>query len=131
MGLIIIITLLSISFSALLPPCTSLNLQLQPSLHHQGPGAINAQQKLSLPVLPRKLRFTEKVQEYDEVRYQLASHKQKNTLPAGKQNMVVGSKGTKEEWSEGGDDPSKYFTMDYPKVNRRRPIHNKNLPVGP
>lgn len=48
----------------------------------------------------------------------------------GKQNMEVGSKGTRQEWME-SDDPSQYFTMDYNRVKRRRPIHNKQLPVGP
>jgi len=47
-----------------------------------------------------------------------------------KQNMEVGTKGTRQEWME-SDDPSQYFTMDYNRVKRRRPIHNKQLPVGP
>ncbi|KAE9605612.1 hypothetical protein Lal_00024619 [Lupinus albus] len=137
MGFIITITLLSIFFlSALLPPSTSLHTQLQYSVQHQELiEAVNAnKQQLSLPVLPRKLSFTNKVQEYAEVG-DLASHKQKDSLPAGKQyhkkqNMVVGSKGTNQEWLK-GDNPTKYFTMDYPIVRRKRPIHNKHLPFVP
>ncbi|KAJ0038129.1 hypothetical protein Pint_23444 [Pistacia integerrima] len=41
-----------------------------------------------------------------------------------------GGKGTRQEWVE-GTDTSQYFTMDYSHVKRRRPIHNKSLPVGP
>ncbi|XP_030514564.1 protein GOLVEN 6-like isoform X2 [Rhodamnia argentea] len=39
-------------------------------------------------------------------------------------------RGTWREWGE-GTDPTQYFTMDYSQVRRRRPIHNKSLPVGP
>ncbi|CAL0318172.1 unnamed protein product [Lupinus luteus] len=136
MGLIITITLLSIFFSSLLPPSTSLHIQLQYSVQGQDMiEAINAnKQQLSLPALPRKLSFNKKDQEYAGVG-DLASHKQKDSLPAGKQyhkkqNMMVGRKGTKQEWLK-EDNPSKYFTMDYPIVRRKRPIHNKHLQVVP
>ncbi|CAJ1931817.1 unnamed protein product [Sphenostylis stenocarpa] len=98
-------------------------------------GAVNTNLKLSLPAVPRKLRFTEKVKEDEEAR-DLGSHKQDNSFTAAgkqyhrKQNMVLGKKGTKQEWME-VDDPSQYLTIDYTRVRRRRPIHNKNLPVGP
>ncbi|KAE9595692.1 hypothetical protein Lalb_Chr17g0341471 [Lupinus albus] len=129
MGLITIITLLSIFFSSLLPSSTSLHIHLQPSLQHQVNGN-NFKKLLSLPVLPRKLRFTDKVQEYAEVR-DLASQKQKNYLPAVKkyrriQNMkVVDIKKSKQELME-GDNPSRFFTMDYHNVRKRPPIHNKH-----
>ncbi|OIW04700.1 hypothetical protein TanjilG_06766 [Lupinus angustifolius] len=128
MRLISIITLLSIFFSALLPPSTSLHIQFQPSLQHQeAVSGNNYMQQLSLPALPRKLRFTDKVQEYAEVR-DLASHKQNDYLPAVKhyrriQNMMVGNKKSKQEWME-GDNSSEYFTMDYHNVRKRPPIHN-------
>ncbi|AES97276.1 hypothetical protein MtrunA17_Chr5g0420511 [Medicago truncatula] len=115
MELIKIITFLCLFFSSLL-------VESHPSFHHQD-------QQLSLPILHRKIMFTEKVKESDEARH-LVSHKRKDSLPAGKQNMEVGSKGTRQEWME-SDDPSQYFTMDYNRVKRRRPIHNKQLPVGP
>ncbi|KAF1863862.1 hypothetical protein Lal_00030981 [Lupinus albus] len=131
MGLITIITLLSIFFSSLLPSSTSLHIHLQPSLQHQeAVNGNNFKKLLSLPVLPRKLRFTDKVQEYAEVR-DLASQKQKNYLPAVKkyrriQNMkVVDIKKSKQEWME-GDNPSRFFTMDYHNVRKRPPIHNKH-----
>ncbi|OAY47436.1 uncharacterized protein LOC110616486 [Manihot esculenta] len=41
-----------------------------------------------------------------------------------------GRRGTRQEWVE-GTDSLQYFTMDYSHVRRRRPIHNKALPVGP
>lgn len=38
------------------------------------------------------------------------------------------SSGTWQEWMESDDeDTSAFFTMDYSKVRRRRPIHNKSL----
>ncbi|RDX91790.1 hypothetical protein CR513_26174, partial [Mucuna pruriens] len=129
--IIIISTLLSFSFSYLLPTCSSSQIQLQPSLNLEG--AVNTNLQLSLTTVPRKLRFTEKVKEDDEAR-DLASYKQENSFAAGKQyhrkqNMVLGKKGTRQEWMEVDvDDPSQYFTMDYTRVRRRRPIHNKQMP---
>ena len=41
-----------------------------------------------------------------------------------------GRGGTMQEWMEGAD-MSQFFTMDYSHVRRRRPIHNKSVPVGP
>lgn len=39
---------------------------------------------------------------------------------------------TWREWVEAeGSDTSKYFTMDYSRVRRRRPVHNNSLPVAP
>ncbi|XP_057448059.1 uncharacterized protein LOC130739701 [Lotus japonicus] len=137
MELIIFITLLNIFFSALLPStCSSSQIQLQPSLHHQGSVNVHAHDQLPLPTLPRKLRFAEKVDESGGEAKDLASHKEKDSLPTGKkydrkQNMVLGNKESRQEWIEGEDDTSKYFTMDYHGVRRRRPIHNKHLPVTP
>lgn len=39
--------------------------------------------------------------------------------------------GTWREWVEAGGDTSQFFTMDYSHVRRRRPIHNKSLPLAP
>ncbi|KAG4403240.1 hypothetical protein GLYMA_01G065000v4 [Glycine max] len=78
MELIIIITLLSFSFSYLIPTSSS-QIQLEPSLQLEdgNTGAVvNTNLQLSdLPTIPRKLRFTEKVKEVDEAR-DLASNKQ-------------------------------------------------------
>ncbi|ESW25464.1 hypothetical protein PHAVU_003G038200 [Phaseolus vulgaris] len=135
MELLIIITLLSLSLSYLPPTCSS-QIPLQPSLHLQDDniGAVSTKLQLSLPTVPRKLRFTEKVKE-DGAATDLGPHKQEDSFAAEKQyhrkqNMVLGNKGTRQEWME-VDDPSQYFTMDYARVRRRRPIHNKKLPVGP
>ncbi|WVZ09206.1 hypothetical protein V8G54_013736 [Vigna mungo] len=136
MELLIIITLLTFSFSYLLPTSSS-HIQLQPSslqLQDDNMGTVYTNLQLSLPAVPRKLRFTEKVKE-DEKARDLGPHKQDDSFAAEKQyhrkqNMVLGNKGTRQEWME-VDDPSQYFTMDYTRVRRRRPIHNKKLPVGP
>ncbi|CAJ2648226.1 unnamed protein product [Trifolium pratense] len=136
MQLIKIITFLSLFFSSLQHSFSSSQIQSHPSLQHQAVGVENGHQQLSLPTMHRKLRiFTKKVKESDEAR-DIVSHKEKDSLLAGKQskkkqNMEVGSKGTRQEWIEEADDPSQYFTMDYNRVKRRRPIHNKKLPVGP
>ncbi|QCD90184.1 hypothetical protein DEO72_LG4g1139 [Vigna unguiculata] len=138
MEMLIIITLLTFSFSYLLPtPTCSSQIHLQPSslqLQDDDTGEVDANLQLSLPAVPRKLRFTEKVKE-DEKARDLGPHKQDDSFAAEKQyhrkqNMVLGNKGTRQEWME-VDDPSQYFTMDYTRVRRRRPIHNKKLPVAP
>lgn len=51
----------------------------------------------------------------------------KQDLEQQKQDMVVGNKGTRQEWME----EEVAFTMDYHRVRRRRPIHNKQVPVAP
>ncbi|WJX63292.1 hypothetical protein P8452_48198 [Trifolium repens] len=122
MELIKIITFLSLLFSSLQHSCSSSQIQSNPPL------VVNAHQQLSLPTMHRKLRiFTKKVKESDEARDSLLGGKESKK----KQNMEVGNKGTRQEWMEEADDPSQYFTMDYTRVKRRRPIHNKKLPVGP
>lgn len=48
------------------------------------------------------------------------------------QVVVHGSKGsTWQEWMDEGADRSEFYTMDYSQVRRRRPVHNKSMPVGP
>ncbi|PQP96895.1 uncharacterized protein Pyn_13976 [Prunus yedoensis var. nudiflora] len=123
-----------LSFSALLTPCTSLHIQLQPSNKQ---AAANDELQVSLPTLPRKLRFTEKI----------AGQEGKDSAPPNKQNEIFSaagsndikpkfqkekesvqrSSGTWQEWME-GENTSEFFTMDYSKVRRRRPIHNKSRP---
>ncbi|WOH13429.1 hypothetical protein DCAR_0832939 [Daucus carota subsp. sativus] len=61
-------------------------------------------------VLPRKLGLSE---DHEEAKKKQASIE------------------TWREWVEEGSDSSQYFTMDYSRVRRRRPIHNKSLPVAP
>ncbi|KAJ6899527.1 root meristem growth factor 8 [Populus alba x Populus x berolinensis] len=97
--------------------------------------------KLSVPtVLPRKLRVLldqEVAVKSYAARSSTSLHKQKGDSAPGKayhkeQNGVHGGRpaGTWREWVE-GTDTSHFFTMDYTQVRRRRPIHNKSLPVGP
>lgn len=50
----------------------------------------------------------------------------KKDIDEQKQDMVVGNKGTRQEWME----EEVAFTMDYHRVRRRRPIHNKQVPVA-
>ncbi|KAK4260958.1 hypothetical protein QN277_004015 [Acacia crassicarpa] len=140
MELVMIITvLISIFFSSLHPHCSaSLQLPLmKPPLQSQ----VNAHY-LSLPPFPRKLMSTEQQVVGHEEATQGASRKNDKEISSGKEEekkekmkVVVGKKkkkktGTRQEWVE-GEDPSQYFTMDYSRVRRRRPIHNKNIPVAP
>ncbi|KAF2282930.1 hypothetical protein GH714_043247 [Hevea brasiliensis] len=97
--------------------------------------------QFSLPAatLPRKLRVI-----LDEKAAPVNDHKSQGSTSSdilqrgdisGKpyqkeENVLRGSRGTRQEWAE-GTDTSQYFTMDYSHVRRRRPIHNKALPVGP
>ncbi|XP_042020712.1 uncharacterized protein LOC121768311 [Salvia splendens] len=49
----------------------------------------------------------------------------------GKEDEVMTTKrGTWREWVE-SPNKSEYFTMDYSWVRRRRPIHNKHIPLIP
>ncbi|KAK1553312.1 hypothetical protein Q3G72_032614 [Acer saccharum] len=141
MELLLVITVLCFSFSLFQYPCVSLDIQLQPSLQN---GAVNEVQQLyvSTVQLPRKLRFTSEVtvNGHGETLLSHNKHKEEEVTPSsGKQykeeEKVIhgngnGSKGTRQEWVE-GTDTSQYFTMDYSHVKRRRPIHNKSLPVAP
>ncbi|XP_021815235.1 uncharacterized protein LOC110757813 [Prunus avium] len=130
----IMLCIIVLSFSALLTPCTSLHIQLQPSNKQA-----NDELQVSLPTLPRKLRFTEKVTiAGQEGKDYAPPNKQKENVSASGGNdikpnfpkekeSVRRSSGTWQEWME-GENTSEFFTMDYSKVRRRRPIHNKSRP---
>ncbi|XP_062153850.1 protein GOLVEN 6 [Alnus glutinosa] len=133
----LVMTTLFVVLSALLTPsANSLQIQLQSSYHQTGNEVL---QHSSLPALPRKLKlFETTVKGYGSGHQDFQSYNTqiyKEYVAPGeskeKEQVVVhGSKGTWKEWVEGGD-TSEYFTMDYSKVRRRRPVHNKSLPVGP
>ncbi|XP_040940696.1 protein GOLVEN 6 [Gossypium hirsutum] len=111
MELIVSITVLCFTFLALQTPCTSLQIKLQSS-DEQG-----------------------KTFKGNEAHHSIRNSKQKENA-SGKayqkeRGTVHASRGTRQEWMESGTDISQYFTMDYSHVRRRRPIHNKSLPVGP
>ncbi|KAK4841520.1 hypothetical protein QYF36_005796 [Acer negundo] len=134
MELLLVITVLCFSFSLFQSPGVSLDIQMEPSLQN---GAVNEVQQLyvSTVQLPRKLRFTAEVtvNGHGETLLSHKKHKEEEVAPgSGKQykEKENGSKGTWKEWVE-GTDTSQYFTMDYSHVKRRRPIHNKSLPVVP
>lgn len=56
----------------------------------------------------------------------------KASTAAAKAHAHLGRGQTWQQWmDENGGDSSEFFTMDYSRVRRRRPIHNKGLPVGP
>ncbi|XVE91679.1 hypothetical protein REPUB_Repub01dG0031300 [Reevesia pubescens] len=134
MELIVFITVICFSFFAFQTPCTSLQIQLQSS-NEQAKGV-----QLSAPTLPRKLRFTEEVAfKGNGAQNSISNTEQKEAVSVDKsgkayqneQATMHGSRGTRQQWVEAGPDFSHFFTMDYSHVRRRRPIHNKSLPVGP
>ncbi|PON79777.1 hypothetical protein PanWU01x14_010090 [Parasponia andersonii] len=129
----VVVTLACFFLSAFLTPCSSLPIQAQaqPSYNQA-----KYEAQPSLPTLSRKLRFTEEVK---FVRQAVAPESTSNNKhmenvkgdkpQKNKEVVLHGSRGTlQEEWAE-GTDASNFFTMDYAKVKRRRPIHNKSVPV--
>ncbi|KAJ4838504.1 hypothetical protein Tsubulata_030464 [Turnera subulata] len=135
MELTVIATTLCICFSVLLSPSAAAEIQAKSSLLEN---AARDGIHFPLPIQPRKLRLFENVavkahaadQGFTSFNKQKqdvsgkADHKQQNVMHGGK------AAGTWHEWVE-GTDTSQFFTMDYSHVRRRRPIHNKSLPVGP
>ncbi|GMI75303.1 root meristem growth factor 8, GOLVEN 6 [Hibiscus trionum] len=118
----IFITVLCFSFFALQTPCTSLQIQLQSSNEQ----AKRVQISPHTLLLPRKLRFTEEHAfkgHVAVVQHSISSTKKKEDA-SGKARQK--EQGRRQERGEGD-----YFTMDYSHVRRRRPIHNKSLPLGP
>ncbi|XP_031272760.1 probable root meristem growth factor 8 isoform X2 [Pistacia vera] len=135
MELIVITLFFIISLSLIFQaPCaSSLHIQVQSS-HEK---AIEIQLS-DLPTLPRKLRVTAEVtvKQHGGPETMSRNNQESEPVQAGKKTYnkekgeMHGGKGTRQEWVE-GTDTSQYFTMDYSHVKRRRPIHNKSLPVGP
>ncbi|GMI87568.1 root meristem growth factor 8, GOLVEN 6 [Hibiscus trionum] len=125
MELLVFITVLCFALLALQSPCASMEMKLQ-AANEQAKGVELSQ----YPSLPRKIRFTEV--KVNEAHHSVSNTKQKEHVSGKKQAALVhGGRGTRQEWVESGADISRYFTMDYSHVRRRRPIHNKSLPVGP
>ncbi|KAM5567497.1 hypothetical protein ABKV19_015525 [Rosa sericea] len=137
------VTMLCILLSTLLTPCAySLQIQVQPWSKVAAKKEVQVSQ---LHALPRKLRLTEIEATVvgQEGQDSAPNHKKQpnqNVLAAGTKPLIHkeeeegvevkhrSSSGTWQEWMESDDeDTSAFFTMDYSKVRRRRPIHNKSL----
>ncbi|KAG5532669.1 hypothetical protein RHGRI_027088 [Rhododendron griersonianum] len=120
MELIVITLTLCVSLSVLLTPSASQQIHVQSSYH----------------TIPRKLRLLEEVKVNAGGKENLSSYdKPRGSFsgkPHRKESGMVHARGsgTTQEWKE-GIDPSHFFTMDYSHIRRRRPIHNKSLPVAP
>ncbi|KAF6140044.1 hypothetical protein GIB67_001785 [Kingdonia uniflora] len=128
MEVALVITSLCVILSLLVSQCSCSSDQtpLVPS-HELGHDAKLAQNKP-----PRKLRpFEEPI---------VNTNKSKNLIPGANENvalqgkqyhhqsMLDGRKGTRQNWLE--KNSWQYFTMDYARVRRRRPIHNKSITLG-
>ncbi|XP_057995719.1 protein GOLVEN 6 [Hevea brasiliensis] len=135
MELLVIFPALCLCFSVLLTPCVGIQIQEQVMASRVD----EVQFSLPAATLPRKLRviLNEKAAPVNDHKSQGSTSSdilQRGDI-SGKpyqkeENVLRGSRGTRQEWAE-GTDTSQYFTMDYSHVRRRRPIHNKALPVGP
>ncbi|CAA2977492.1 Hypothetical predicted protein [Olea europaea subsp. europaea] len=112
----------------MLASCVSDQEQLQKSL----PQVNHAQ--FTIPSLPRKFNLKEEVKsaaDKDFVpRAKPMDSSSGNRLHPKEQNLIHAARGTWREWVEGAN-KSEYYTMDYSWVRRRRPIHNKQVPVAP
>ncbi|XP_061989876.1 uncharacterized protein LOC133708432 [Rosa rugosa] len=136
------VTMLCILLSTLLTPCAySLQIHVQPWSKVAAKKEVQVSQ---FHALPRKLRLTEIEATVvgQEGQDSAPNHKKQpkqNVLAAGTKPLIHkeeegvevkhrSSSGTWQEWMESNDeDTSAFFTMDYSKVRRRRPIHNKSL----
>ncbi|KAK8522695.1 hypothetical protein V6N12_056396 [Hibiscus sabdariffa] len=135
MELLVFITVLCFTFLALQTPCTSMEMKLRAPKEQ-----VKGVERSQYPSVPRKIRFTEEAVavKVNEAHRSVSNTKHKEHV-SGKAyqkeqaTLGHGSRGTRQEWVESGSvaDISQYFTMDYSHVRRRRPIHNKSLPVGP
>ncbi|XP_050372171.1 uncharacterized protein LOC126790079 [Argentina anserina] len=143
MGLVFFTSVTMLLLSTLLAPCAySLQSQVQPSTKLASRAAKREVQASQFHALPRKLRLAEMEATVvgQEGQDSAPEHKNVNVLAAGTNKPLIhkegefvevmnrSSSGTWQEWTEGDDeDTSAFFTMDYSKVRRRRPIHNKSL----
>ncbi|KAM4121324.1 hypothetical protein ACJW30_03G199600 [Castanea mollissima] len=129
---LIVMTTLCFALLALLTPSASLQIQVQPS-HEKA----NELQHCSLPALPRKLRLFDKVTVHKKITVGFFAGLDMNILAIFDLQIsflglsMMRNKGTWREWVERGADESEFYTMDYSSVRRRRPIHNKSMPVTP
>ncbi|OWM75867.1 hypothetical protein CDL15_Pgr009511 [Punica granatum] len=97
-------------------------------------GWVNAGQELLIPRMPRRLKMSEEVAVVVVKGHATEDFKpQKNQKEDNSGNQIQREdKIMKQEYrAKKGADTSHFFTMDYAPVHRRRPIHNKSLPVGP
>ncbi|XP_068326507.1 protein GOLVEN 6 [Pyrus communis] len=127
---------LILSVLLITPGCASLQTQLQPS-NKQGKNEL----QVSFPTLPRKLRLTGKVAEQEGKDSSAYNNHKESALAGGKKPriekeedeevQVVERSRSAETWQEQmeKEDTSEFFTMDYHRVRRRRPIHNKSFPA--
>ncbi|CAN6727537.1 unnamed protein product [Malus baccata var. baccata] len=131
--------ILILSTLLITPSCASLQTQLLPSNKQ---AAAKNELQVSLPTLPRKLRFTVKVAEQEGKDSSAYSNHKENALAGGKKprtqkedekvQVVERSRSaeTRQERMEKEDTPE-FFTMDYQSVRRRSPIHNSFPAVSP
>ncbi|KAL2559149.1 putative root meristem growth factor 8 [Forsythia ovata] len=136
MELLTIIATCFVLLSFMFAPCASDQVQVKKSLKKAHDAV-----ELNLLPLPRKLKLNEEgIAKSVEEKYfglykrnmEASSSTPGNKLHQKEKNLMHPGKGTWKKWTDHqGAKKSEYFTMDYGWVRRRRPIHNKHVPVGP
>lgn len=107
------------------------------SSSHDEQAAVLPSKKQVFTKLPRKLLSTDKSMNVSNnagnkptTDMSEATKKTQGTL-SGKRprnhDIMEGRKGTRQTWVE--SKAYQYFTMDYTEVRRRRPVHNKFMPL--
>ncbi|XP_021717870.1 uncharacterized protein LOC110685642 [Chenopodium quinoa] len=109
--------LLCLFYSLLLKPCTSFQLDgVHPSITSL-PRKLNAIDKVHTKVT----KTSKHVESHMKAKKEILDELQKKDV-----NMMQITGDKWREWEE-VHDPTELFTMDYRRVRRRRPIHNKSL----
>ncbi|CAO2830163.1 unnamed protein product [Amaranthus hypochondriacus] len=106
--------LLCIFFTILLKPSTSLQLDVHPSFTSL-PRKLNAMYKVTT-------KSGNKFESHMKAKEDFLGELQKKEV---KMVQITGEKWRK--WEKSHEEQSDLFTMDYRRVRRRRPIHNKSL----
>ncbi|GER40589.1 18S pre-ribosomal assembly protein gar2-related [Striga asiatica] len=117
----------------MLPTCASDQVAVQISIGQHGDSAVeNA--KSTKTLLPRKLKVQQDTSLNDKDNIvpgkKLMEASSENKLEAENEEKVVHKyeATSKGEWVD-GPNKSEYYTMDYNWLKRRRPIHNKHIPL--
>ncbi|CAH2045552.1 unnamed protein product [Thlaspi arvense] len=115
--------LCAISILLLLTPTSSLQLNSR----YSSP-SLGLSEKIVTKMAPRKLMIisTEHVNVKTSPAHEGSSEQLRDTS-SGKSKSEDKKLGEEEEERA----LSKYLSMDYPKFRRRRPVHNKSLPLSP
>ncbi|XP_071926261.1 uncharacterized protein [Coffea arabica] len=130
MDLYTIISVLGILLTFMLSPCASFQILAQ-TPHEQD------HLQHSFPALSRKLKFHQEANvktvgnKHHYMPYEMQDEALQDESHHKEAKLVHARKGTSRQERMEGADAAQFFTMDYMPVRRRRPVHNKFVPVAP